>query len=173
MFASFGHWLVPNGDQTEWTVHTFATATSAAGTTFTVAASEDLDDSATYSGTAAGMSVLKADNEAGDGQDIDSGRFTANVTLMAEFGASPMLSGTINGFDGSAVNPNWTVSLEEGAFADGTLADGATVTTGRDGEWSATSYGSDEDARPAGIFGGFNAHFSDGHAAGAYATRRD
>ena len=25
--------------------------------------------------------------------------------------------------------------------------------------------------RPTGIFGAFNAHFSDGHAAGAYATR--
>ena len=26
--------------------------------------------------------------------------------------------------------------------------------------------------RPTGIFGGFNAHFTDGHAAGAYATRK-
>ena len=171
LFASFGHWLVLDG--TEWAVNTFAVAGSEAGTDFTVLASDDLDDSATYSGTAAGMSVLKADNAAGDGQDIDSGRFAANVTLMAEFGANSTLSGMIDGFSGSAVNENWTVSLDEQAFEAGTLTGGATTTTGRDGEWSATSYGTVATARPAGIFGGFNAHFSDGHAAGAYATRRD
>ena len=119
------------------------------------------------------MSVRKMDKADGMGQDIDSGRFTANVELTAEFGTAPMLGGTINGFQGSAVNSNWTVSLEKGAFAAGTLADGATITTGRDGEWSAASFGNDNTARPGGIFGGFNAHFSDGHAAGAYATRKD
>ena len=55
---------------------------------------------------------------------------------------------------------------DTGTFADA----GKTVATGRDGEWTAQAYGA-ESERPTGIFGGFNAHFSDGHAAGAYATR--
>ena len=64
----------------------------------------------------------------------------------------------------------------EAAFEDATLGDGngmvgMTTASGDDGLWSATGYGA-MGARPTGIFGGFNAHFTDGHAAGAYATRK-
>ena len=170
LYATYGHWLVYADDGTV-TFNTYATST--AGTNFdvtTVNTGDDAttltDESATYSGSAAGMSVTKS------GENVNSGRFTANVTLTAKFG-TPMLSGTINGFSGPAVNENWSVSLQETAFTAGALTNGATVATGRDGVWSATAYGSATTARPAGIFGGFNAHFTDGHAAGAYATRKD
>ena len=177
LFASYGHWLTTSAvdaNATQWTVHTFAT--SGGGTTYSLAAADDEnefgdDDTATYSGPAAGMSVHKTDNAAGDGQDIASGRFTAEVTLTAMFGATPMIGGTIDEFDGSAVNENWTVKLEDATLAaGGTPTTGMTVTTGRDGTWSNAAYGADA-ARPTGVFGGFTAHFSDGHAAGAYATR--
>ena len=69
------------------------------------------------------------------------------------------------------IDSGWTVELERKALpAVGDFDDGKTVATGRDGVWSATAYGT-AGSRPTGIFGGFNAHFSDGHAAGAYATR--
>ena len=48
---------------------------------------------------------------------------------------------------------------------------GTTTASGQDGQWSAQGYG-EQMERPVGIFGGFNAHFTDGHAAGAYATRK-
>ena len=174
LFTAYGHWLVPNEDATEWTVHTFAT--SSGGTTYSLAAADDDnefgdDDTATYSGPAAGMSVYKTDNAAGDGQDIASGRFDAKVTLTATFGATPMIGGTIDEFIGSAVNGGWIVKLEDATLAtDGESTTGMTVTTGRDGTWSNAAYGA-ANARPTGVFGGFAAHFSDGHAAGAYATR--
>ena len=173
MFATFGHWLTSTGDPLVWTVNTFATSgiTDNGDLTTVNAAGDTLTDtSATYSGEAVGMSVLKTTNAAGDGQNIDSGRFTADVALTAEFGTGPMLSGHIDNFQGSAVG-NWRVTLEKRAFT-GTFADGAASSSGRDGVWQATSYGA-TDARPTGIFGGFNAHFLDGHAAGAYATRKD
>ena len=179
LFTSYGYWLSVadqgNTDPTddEWTVTTFATSTiSERGDMTTVNTTGDTltDSSATYSGSAVGMSVLKADNAAGDGQDVNSGGFTANVTLTAEFAATPMLSGMINGFQGSAVNENWNVTLNKRAF-DSNFADGVASATGRDGDWHANAYG-EAGQRPTGIYGAFNAHFSDGHAAGAYATRK-
>ena len=179
LFAQFGHWLTSAavGDATEWTVNTFAI--SSAATDYSLAAADTLDDvddgdKATYSGTAAGMSVYKTDNAAGDGQDIDSGRFTADVTLNASFGATPMIGGHIDNFDGSAVG-DWRVTLENAVLATGggTTDEARTVSTGQDGVWSNEAYGGDADARPTGVFGGFTAHFSDGHAAGAYATRKE
>ena len=82
-----------------------------------------------------------------------------------------------------AVDSDWTVTLVETEVASGAVAAGVTTATGQDGTWSATSYGGFDDdpattatgdiKRPEGIFGGFNAHFTDGHVAGAYATRND
>ena len=48
---------------------------------------------------------------------------------------------------------------------------GTTTASGQNGVWTAQGYGPNG-GRPEGFFGGFNAHFSDGHAAGAYATRK-
>ena len=51
------------------------------------------------------------------------------------------------------------------------MTTGVTEASGQDGDWTSDAYGAGTD-RPVGIFGSFNAHFSDGHAAGAYATRK-
>ena len=173
-YAQFGHWLTEvTGDVT---VHTFARrGGGAVANTGALVVVEDamLDESATYEGTAAGMSLHKEVD--GDGGvvpgTLQSGAFTADVTLTATFGASPLLGGYINGFEGNAVDPDWKVTLVEGDFGGATLAAGTTTASGQDGEWSATGYGA-VGARPTGTFGGFNAHFTDGDAAGAYATRK-
>ena len=181
LFASFGHWLTVDATSGNWTVHTFAA--SSVATAYSLDAADATnefgdDDKATYSGTAVGMSVYKADNAAGDGQDIDSGRFTADVTLNATFGAGPMIGGHIDNFQGDNFQGNavgdWRVTLEDTTLAASGMATttGATVATGRDGVWTNEAYGPLA-ARPVGVYGDFNAHFSDGHAAGAYATRKD
>ena len=129
----------------------------------------NLAGSANYAGPAAGMSVYKTVNSDSTINTIDSAAFTATVNLKATFGTAPTLGGTVTDFVGDGVG-DWTVELQSTGF-DGTLTDGTTVASGRNGVWSATSY-SVADERPTGIFGGFNAHFLDGHAAGAYATRK-
>ena len=131
------------------------------------------DTSATYSGDAVGMSVHKTSVD-GEITSIYSGAFTADVTLKAEFSAATvdqLLGGTVDNFQGNAVDPLWTVRFERMVVANGGVELGRTVASGRDGTWTADSYGA-ANARPVGIFGGFNAHFSDGHAAGVYATRK-
>ncbi len=174
MYARFGHWLTSNDVGDESTVHTYArTGATGNGDVETVNTGEDAtaltDSSATYSGTAAGMSIEKTTDADGNITDIQSGAFTATVGLKATFGDSPTIGGTVSNFDGPAADPNWSVELQTTVFTNPTV-EGRTIATGRDGEWTATRYGVAEE-RPTGVFGGFNAHFSDGHAAGAYTTR--
>ena len=176
LYAQFGHWLTM--DRNAATVRTYA-MTGHTGTGDVMMVNMDAEDttltdkSATYEGTAVGMSLHKEVDS--DGAPVpgtlQSGTFTAAVTLTAKFQATPMLGGYINGFEGNAVDPDWRVTLVESAFAGAALTGGTTIATGQDGVWSATGYGNAAE-RPTGIFGGFNAHFSDGHAAGAYATRK-
>ena len=174
MYTRFGHWLTSAGVNTR--VNTYAmtrgrTSNLNVTTVNTAVGSTRLTDtSATYNGNAAGMSVEKTTNEDGEITDIRSGAFTATVKLKATFGRSPTIGGTVANFQGPATDPNWSVELQTTSFRGAEVDEGRTIATGSDGEWRATGYGA-SGARPTGIFGGFNAHFSDGHAAGAYATR--
>ena len=179
LFASYGHWLTVGTGATagQVTVNRFATSTiNEAGDWGDNSA---LDGTATYSGKAAGRSVHSVTNTDGKVLSSESGRFEANVKLTATFGAgtNAKLKGTVDGFTSSdnpgAVDPNWKVTLDEKEGVTGALfSDGVAKASGQAGVWSATSYG-ESGKRPTGIFGGFNAHFTDGHAAGAYATRKD
>ena len=178
LFVRYGHWL---SGTTTTTINTFAytDAGTAEGVNYELNvintgsdATTLTDTSATYTGVAAGLSY--------NGTNKHSGAFTADVSLTANFGVSPTLGGTVSNFKSDnmdAVNSDWTVELQSRAFSgtfDGSTAanSGRTITNGQDGAWSATAYGSGATVRPTGIFGGFNAHFSDGHAAGAYAVRK-
>ncbi len=174
LYAQYGHWLTETGG--DWTVNTFATAIGQGtdGAYLGLASAQDgIDDGdkASYSGGAVGMSSRTQGS--GDSKTTDSGRFTASVKLNAAFGAAPTVTGTINNFQGDAVNSGWSVSLGEATLAQGTQNQGTAVTGGRDGMWSAQAYGTSGTERPRGIYGGFAVHFSDGDAAGAYATRAD
>ena len=181
VYAQFGHWLGVDATTGVVTINRYAlTGGNAANLEFDNV--DGMPDSATYNGDAAGMSVHKTTDEHGAITSIYSGAFTADAELLLRFGdgADVTLGGTIDGFEGNAVDEErWTVELERRRFTDGEFtgdpATGKTVASGRNGVWSATAYGPEQvggdDQRPTGIFGIFNAHFSDGHAAGAYATR--
>lgn len=183
MYAIWGHWLTV-ADNGEATVNTFARAGTSSGAPdhpgnwdAAVPADPNLSGTtATYNGSAAGRSVHRTTDANGTVTDTQSGRFMADVMLTATFGATPMLGGTIDNFraaQGSSpgvVDSSWTVTLTETDSAGGIVAAGVADASGQDGTWTATSYG-EADMRPTGIYGGFNAHFTDGHVAGAYATR--
>ncbi len=155
----------------------------------TLARSGLLPPSATYSGTAAGLSAI-TDREGTSA----SGHFTADVKLTATFGADPMLGGTIDNFQsadpdrqGTAhVGTDWVLTLDQTGLTafdhdnDGTGEASTAHTGGRlinggisgdgvtGGEWSATAYGTEE-LRPEGFFGGFRAEGMDGDATAAAA----
>jgi hypothetical protein len=171
-YTEFGYWLTEDdsADGDPVTVHTYARI---AGGTVANEGRFDLDEdqtsqSATYSGSAVGMSIQ------GSGESAQSGHFDADVNLTVDFGeaADVRINGTISNFQGNAANPTWNVKLDKVLF-NGTLTDGVTVTNSNNGVWTATSYAKENTARPTGIFGTFNANFTDGKAAGAYATRKD
>ena len=183
LYAQFGHWLESDEDNL---VNTYAlggvdaTANSANTASLNVRTVNTgdtdttlLDSSASYRGPAAGMSVHQTVNTDGTINTIQSAAFTATVNLEATFGENPTLGGTVTDFQGDATDSSWSVKLLATGFDvdASTVTAGRTVASGQDGEWTATSYGP-MDGRPTGIFGGFNAHFTDGHAAGAYATRK-
>ena len=187
-FARWGYWVTEDADG-EATINVYAITGEAAtgttsGTNFSVAAATGdnvtpADNRAEYSGSATGLSLYKEFNP--DGTVVDgypqTGVFNADVDLTARFGDAPTLSGEVTNFRGDAVDSSWKVDFLSAAFADGTVAetDNATAASNaQDGIWTATAYGGDDaTARPNGIFGHFNAHFTNGHAAGAYATTKD
>ena len=170
LYAQFGHWLMVVDDVATINRYAFTEATGTGELTRLSTDDNDLAGSANYAGPAAGMSVYKTFNSDRTINTIDSAVFTATVNLKATFGpdAAATLGGTVTGFDGDAVG-DWSVELQSRGFTEAFI-DGETVASGRNGVWSATPYGVANE-RPTGIFGGFNAHFLDGHAAGAYATR--
>ena len=194
LYATYGHWLSVSGG--DITIHPFAGLSHGAGALADpvvagdLTEDSDLPDTATYEGKAVGMSVHSTYDSNQERTNIESGAFTADVSLSARFGTNASLSGTVSNFKSEnpgAIDPTWRVSLGgaqdgdakelgTGSFTDGVTRDttpgrsgGA---TGEDRVWTAQTYGL-ADERPTGIFGGFNAEFSDGHVAGAYATRND
>ena len=196
MYVQYGYWLT-HGDRDQAT-DTDASNDAAALNRYAVLSGSGPntanlnylaatgESSATYNGDAIGMSVHKEVDTDGEITSIDSGSFTAGVALELRFGdgLDVTLGGTIDNFQGNAIDPDdkWTVELERRVFtadgtadgAQGSFTEGKTVASGRNGIWSAQAYGPAQvdnvNQRPTGVFGAFNAHFSDGHAAGVYAA---
>ena len=185
-FVEWGMWLTEanNGDIT---VNRYVgtgigsatvTPSPAAALTTVANAENGLAATATYKGAAAGLSTRETGT--GDDKKTASGHFTAEVSLTAKFQATPELTGTINGFEPVAgqgdghVNRNWSLKLAKvtSGFDDGTVETGDYDSASITGGWTAQAYGgsdtSGSEARPDGIFGGFNADFSDGKASGVY-----
>ena len=193
-YAKYGYWLSASAQDSDPAkpgvdidVNVYAIGGEPGTTTMGLALNRDItpeamtltDSSATYEGPAWGISLhkeLDAQDEVMEGT-LKSAKFTATVALRATFGEAPTLGGMITDFDGDAVDPDgeWEVELLRRGIDNGnpTFVNGTTVASDQDGVWTATGFGrdADPDERPMGFFGTFNAHFTDGHAAGAYATR--
>ena len=179
MYTRYGHWLAHDG--TDTTVHTYADGPSAVENVYNVGTGENAlkDTSATYTGKAAGMSVLTT-SSAGKVTGRSSGSFTADAELTMNFGSNPSIGGTIWNFQGSAVDSGWSVDLSHASnenfdgsleFSQGVTNDDGTTATTNEGNWSATAYGV-ANKRPTGVYGEFEAFFTNGAVAGAYATRK-
>ena len=189
-FIQWGHWLTVDENNSDVTIHTYAVTEGNIENVNVGVATADTDDpeSATYTGSAAGMSVHKELDTDGKQLSISSGAFLADVELTAQFGTAPMLSGTIDNFrstSGMNTDSDWSVELMETAIdtTSAAVTGGVAKGSGQAGDWAGQGFGPAQtpegvdpvtpivNHRPSGFFGSFNAHFTDGHAAGAYATR--
>ena len=147
LYARFGHWLSTVTDGTQ--INTYAMTGGDTGSINVITvdtaegATELTDNSATYTGDAVGMSLHKEFD--GQGGIVPGSRqsapFTARVELKAAFGPSPTLAGTVLGFQGGATDPDWEVELLSTGFTGAEVTAGTTVSSGQDGEWTATAFG--------------------------------
>ena len=163
-------------------LRTTAAGTGAGEVSFTRGASSVTTDvRATYSGAAVGLSATQKGT--GAAATHASGHFIADVELKAVFGATveeAKLNGEIDNFrdaagnGGSHVNTAWSLDLVEKEGWGTPVADG-TFENDIDGGWTAQGYatGTGTKHQPDGIFGRFNAQFSDGAAAGVYHTEKE
>jgi len=146
--------------------------------------------SATYKGGAAGKFAIS--NPARP-QNDNSGHFTADATLEANF-TKDMLKGTINNFTlNDTVKGDWVVSLEESTIAVAGIVGGETSITDRGsetrwsldgtnfgakgGDWQASFYEDEDDDNniPDSVIGTFEAGLGGGthHMEGAFGASQE
>ena len=138
-YLAFGYWLrgTGTGDKVKYSIGTFATGSMPFPVGNDTAGVAALLGTATYSGPAGGMFVMKTDID-GDNMGpvpTSAGKFTAETELTAKFGDDTMtaddftISGTVEKFmltnyDGTTVDNGWSLKLNSAAFADRTYATG-------------------------------------------------
>ena len=163
VFAEWGMWFSDGAAPTDpKLVNAFAGMGVGSGSL--VSGDTDVDDSldgeATYTGEAEGLSTFRASTDGQAAAAVRSGHFTADVELKASFGATAMLEGMIDGFEGPAVNAGWKIEIEKGNL-------GSPLNVKDGGHFTHETYG-EAGQRPTGIVGRFGKDFSDGAVTGVY-----
>ena len=133
-YLAFGYWLqtTGEGDDAAYKVGTFASGSMPFGGDSPAAAVAALKGSATYTGSATGMFVMKTDID-GDNKgpvETGSGEFTADTTLTAIFGGTSdtdnrdkfTISGMVHNFalmnsDDTTIDNDWSLNLQSAPFA--------------------------------------------------------
>ena len=124
---------------------------------------------ATYAGDVEGYAYHQ---DMADG--YKAGRFTADITLNADFGAQT-LTGTVSDFSGAGASPGWEAATLE---AVGLVGRTATTDGTAGGRWTAQAYYPDNDGsgrfrnKPDGYVGHMTLRYSDGAAFGAFDAKR-
>ena len=193
-YLHYGFWLkqtTKDGVVTYNEVETFAGSSMDASDTSQMSA---VEGSATYKGGATGVYVKNAYNTDGSLASATSGHFTANASLMANFGGDDVavnsqwiINGTIDNFilSGPDKVNSWSVALDgtsgnnsnnsdDASNAFSGTADGG----GAAAEFSGTYHGSitpgtdNIQPQPHTVVGEFNANFTNGTVAGAFGARK-
>ena len=193
----FGYWLQTtpgeDGEPTTYAIDTFAGGMM----TYDQGVVSDLLGQAEYEGNAAGIYVRKTLKSTGEVASAVTGEFQADADLTAYFGGDDVrvsnafrIEGTVTNFmDGSTELDGWTVTLKKHEFTNNASAFTGGDTVGSsgvdEGTWSGTFFGPQVDNDdtttvdesvidyPTGVAGEFNAHFTNGHVAGAYGATRE
>ena len=180
-YLDFGFWIVTSQgeDGPEYTVGIFQDGMREHN--------GNVAGKAEYAGPATGVYMTKTfDPGTGDPIPQTGGQFTAHAALTAYFGAESTvpqadhnsISGTISDFynsDGEMIDDEWEVELMRATISGGAFTAGVTSTGegSEPGAWDGQFYGpptdaADDPVMPDSVAGTFNAHFSNGHAAGAF-----
>ena len=151
---------------------------------------EDVVGAASYEGGSAGVYMKKTFTSEGELDTATSGTFTADVSLTAHFGGDDVafnkqysVEGSVSNFALSGGEENaWSVNLQAGFSNLGNDFDGTANGGGAEATWQGVFYGdaentpADDDGAlklpPAAVAGEYNAHFSNGHVAGAFGAYR-
>ena len=174
-YLNFGWWVkAPDAADGKYTFQTFAGASTLLTPTDV---SDAMTGTATYTGAAAGVYVLK-DVSGGLVTGASNGDFTASAALTADFlDEDPgVINGSITDFVNGAGDSmdGWSVTLNNAALAgtDATSFSGTTLGKIGDGSgpgnWTGTFYGADDEGLPTDVAGRFDAHLPGAHIAGAY-----
>ncbi len=165
-YAEYSAWLEPTDGTNRTPVLKWYSKAMGIPTPDTdLSADEGVQGSATYAGTAEGLSVRYSLNPVtGDRAGQQSGAFRADVRLTLDFGDEndeAMLSGVVNNFTGvhnaGVVHSGWEVTLDETLLdetdprADSSIT-GVTMSkgpaalegAGNNGRWTANPFGSHE-----------------------------
>ena len=182
-YATFGWWLdesIADGTSkiSTFSIRSVPDETIALGT---------VTGSATYKGIAVGKAVVYSpvgDNNIG-------GAFTADAALIATFGTSPMIEGSITDFDVGGKSPDWSVALNKTPLSatgvtepSGTPENTTAWTIGgvkasNTGTWSGRLYDQGDavgtfGVPPTGVTGGFNAVYGKvGRMVGAFGAEKE
>lgn len=118
---------------------------------------------ATYIGPAGGQYAKGL-----GGSSASAGLFTAKVTLHADFGAAPKISGIMQDFRDGSRNLGWSLQFQEASFT-GTAFSG-TTRGGSDniGSYSGHFHGGGGSEYPNGVAGTFSGKFNDGRVIGGF-----
>ena len=189
-YIDFGYWIVESqgNDGTEYEVGTYAMGEAEH------TGVNNITGTASYSGAATGVYMDKTFAADGSPNPRSSGQFRADVGLTATFGqtmddpatdvdeedsiAPNMLntiSGTISDFRnaaGDAINAAWKVELMR-AEIDGTTDNHYTGMTTGGGMYAGSFFGTDTAVAPTSTAGTFDAHFANGHVAGAFGADKE
>jgi hypothetical protein len=139
--------------------------------------------SADYEGAATGKYVIKSVSD-GVIQRADMGKFTADVSLTADFEFDYIGGSVTNFMAGEEMMEDWYVMLRNIGLPTGaeTMFAGRTNATvsGMDnmkkdaGTWQGSFFGPDaDDAMPSGVAGRFDAHFDAAHLAGSFGAEKE
>ncbi len=194
-YVHFGYWMNESEENDQPVIMAAAiaggTAESPIGTV------QSLEGSATYTGAATGLYVIRTFTLDGEILNRAGGQFTADATLTAYFGGDDVavnkhysIVGTIEDFGdqrGSPIDSSWSVELEAARFGsqqDGTFRGATEGDQGMVGTWSGQFFGpvavDDDGATPgnqstlsSAVAGTFDAAFTNGAVIGSFGAAKD
>ena len=194
-YIHFGYWMneAEENDQPVIEVAAIAggTAETAIGTV------QVLEGSATYTGAATGLYVIRTFTPDGEVQSRTGGQFAADATLTAYFGGDDVavnkhysIVGTIEDFEdqrGSPIDSSWSVDLKAARFGSqpgGTFGGATEGDEDMMGAWSGRFFGpaavdsddtmpGNQSMFPSGVAGTFDAAFTNGAVLGSFGAEKD
>ena len=194
-YVHFGYWMNESEENDQPVIMAAPIAGGTAESPISIV--QSLEGSATYTGAATGLYVVRTFTLDGEILNRTGGQFTADATLTAYFGGDDVainkhysIVGTIEDFgdqDGSPIDSSWSVELEAARFGsqqDGTFRGATEGDQGMVGAWSGRFFGpvavdsddtmpGNQSTFPSAVAGTFDAAFTNGAVIGSFGAAKD